>query len=86
MFFDYTISNMVNEIQRQKDLQHILIIDQVPTEQQVYEFMTHFSASQLNQITYNILRPYYSKKRRAITTYIVDATPVEVDINTIKIY
>lgn len=63
MYFDYTVSNMVSEIQRQKDLQTFFNIDQVPTEQQVYEFMTRFNSSQLNKIIYSILKPYHSKKK-----------------------
>ena len=52
MFFDYTISDLIVEINRQKELQTYFNMDQVPTEQQVYEFMNRFNPEQVNKIIY----------------------------------
>ena len=86
MFFDYTISNLVHELNRQNDLQTYFNIDEVPTEKQVYEFMSKVSPETINNMVNNILKPYYSKNRDVIVRYTVDATPVEVDINIVKQY
>ena len=86
MYFDYTISDLIVEINRQKELQTYFNMDQVPTEQQVYEFMNRFNPEQVNKIIYSILKPIHSKNRSVIANYIIDATPVEVDINIVKKY
>ena len=74
------------ELNRQNDLQTYFNIDELPTEKQVYEFMSKVSPETINQMVNNILKPYYSKNREVIARYTVDATPVEVDINHIKKY
>ena len=47
MFFDYTISNLVHELNRQNNLQTYFNIDEVPTEKQVYGFMSKVSPEKL---------------------------------------
>ena len=84
MFFEYTISNLVNELNRQNDLQTYFNIDEIPSEKQVYEYMSKVSPETINNMVNSILKPYYSKNRDVIVRYTVDATPVEVDINHVK--
>lgn len=86
MYFEYTISNLIKELNRQDDLQTYFNIDEVPSEKQVYEYMSKISPDIINKMVNNILKPYYNKNRSVIARYTVDATPVEVDINTVKKY
>jgi len=78
MLFDYTISNLVHELNRQNDLQTYFNIDEVPTEKQVYEFMSKVPPETINNMVNSILKPYYSKNRDAIVRYTLDETPVEL--------
>ena len=86
MYFDYTISDMLREINRNKKLQTHFKIQNNLSEQQFYEFFSRFDAEIFNNITNSICAKIYKTNRNPIKTYLVDATPVAVDINTIKKY
>ena len=86
MYFDYTISDMLREINRNKKLQTHFKIQNNLSQQQFYEFFSRFDAEIFNNITNSICAKIYKTNRNPIKTYLVDATPVAVDINTIKKY
>ncbi len=62
MFFEYTISNLVNELNRQNDLQTYFNINEIASEKQVYEYMSKVSPAIINNMVNSILKPYYSIK------------------------
>lgn len=86
MYFDYTISDMVREINRNKKLQTHFKIQNNFTEQQFYEYFSRFNPNLFNNITNSICSRINKKNRSPIKIYLADATPVAVDINTIKKY
>ena len=86
MYFDYTISDMVREINRNKKLQTHFKIQNNLSEQQFYEFFSRFDAEIFNKITNSMCAKIYKTNKNPVKTYLADATPVAVDINTIKKY
>ena len=66
MFFNYTISNLVHELNLKNDFQTFFNIDEVPTEKQVYEFMSKVSPETINNMVNSILKQYYSKNGEVI--------------------
>lgn len=85
-FFDYTMSNMIDELNRNEDIKKYFNIKETMEAQKFYEFMSRSSPEQVNSVVNNILKRIPKKNRKPIKTYIIDATPVEVDINTVKKY
>ena len=86
MYFDYTISDMLREIERNKQLKTHYNINSTFTEQQFYEFFGRYDAQTFNNLTNSICSRINKANRKAVRTYLVDATPVAVDINLIKKY
>lgn len=75
---------MLRELERNKKLQTHFKIKTILTEQQFYEYFSRFNAELFNNITKNIFNRINKSNRKAIKEYLIDATPVAVDINTIK--
>lgn len=47
MFFDYTVSDVVNELNRSIKLRKFAeFSDEIPTAEQIYEYMSRYSAKQ----------------------------------------
>ena len=87
MFFDYTVSGVIDEVNRDFRLKKFLKIEgDVPTPNQVFEYMSRYSPLEYNNIFNSVLKPFYNKKRNHRNTYIVDATPVACNINIVKKY
>ena len=86
MYFDYTISEMIREINRNEKVQKQFKIQNNLTEQQFYEYFSRFDANIFNNITNSMCLKINKTNRKPIKTFLVDATPVAVDINTIKKY
>ena len=86
LFYNYTISDTVREINRDKKLQTHFKIQNNFTEQQFYDYFSRFDPQLFNNITNSICSRINKENRNPIRTFIVDATSVEVDINTIKKY
>ena len=86
MFYDYTISDMIRELNRNKKLQTHFNINNILTEQQFYEYFSRYNEEIFNNLTNSMCSKIYKANRNPIKTYLVDATPVAVDINTIKKY
>lgn len=86
-FFDYELSKVIDELNRDKKLRDFFEIDgKVPTSAQVYEYLSRYSVKQFENIVNSILRTYYKPRKYAKNTFIVDATPVACDINHIAKY
>ena len=85
-YYEYTMSEFIRQLERDKSCQKYFKIEKVPDVQEFYEFISRYDASQFNNITNSILARIHKNSKEAVKTYIVDATPVATDINTIKRY
>ena len=79
MYYDYTISDMIREIDRNKKLQTHFKINNILTEQQFYEYFSRYNEEIFNNLTNSMCSKIFKTNRKPIKTYLVDATPVEVD-------
>ena len=51
MYFDYTVSNVINELNRSRKLRKFAgFSDEIPTAEQIYEYMSRYSAEQYCKI------------------------------------
>ena len=85
MFFDYTVSGVVNELNRSNKLRKFIgTIDDLPAVEQVYEFLSRSSAEQYCKYVNSILNMFNKKTRGKYNKFIVDATPSACDFNLDK--
>lgn len=85
MFFDYTVSDVVNELNRSIKLRKFAgFSDEIPTAEQIYEYMSRYSAKQYCQIVNTALMRINKQNRRTYNRFIVDATPSACDFNNDK--
>lgn len=85
MFFDYTVSGVVNELNRSNKLRKFIgTIDNLPTVEQVYEVLSRSSAEQYCKYVNSILNMFNKKTRGKYNKFIVDATPSACDFNLDK--
>jgi len=83
IFFNTTIEFVVSELKRDKKLRKFFKIDdQVPNAIQVSEFISRFKPNTYVKITNSVLMQIKPLKRRGKRTFIVDATPIDLDYNT----
>jgi hypothetical protein len=82
IFFNTTIEFVVSELKRDKKLQKFFKINEVPSALQISEFISRFKPDTYVKITNSILMQTKPLKRRGKLTFIVDATPVDLDYNT----
>ena len=67
MFFDYTVSGVVNELNKSSKLRRFMGIDNdLPTVEQVYEFLSRSSAEQYCKYVNSILNMFNKKNKRKI--------------------
>jgi len=81
MFFDIDVEFVVEELKRDKKLKKFFEISDVPEAVQVSEFLSRFSPDMHVKIVNNILMAIKPLKKRGKRTFIVDATPVDLDYN-----
>ncbi len=81
MFFGLDTSFVVNELKNSSELRKFFNIGEVPETSQVYEFFNRLNTNQCLEIANRILNQNKSFKRRSKMTFIVDATPVDLDFN-----
>ena len=85
MFFDYTVSGVVNELNRSNKLRKFMKTNEnLPTVEQVYEFLSRSSAEQYCKYVNSILNMFNKKTRGKYNKFIVDATPSACDFNLDK--
>ena len=82
MFFNTTVEFVVRELKREKRLRKFFEISDVPDAIQVSEFLSRFRAESYIKIVNSILMQTKPLKRRGRLTFLVDATPVDLDYNT----
>lgn len=82
IFFDITVEFVVEELVRDKKLRKFFEISgDVPCAAQVSEFLSRFPSDTYVKIVNNILMTVKPLKKRGKRTFIVDATPVDLDYN-----
>ena len=82
IFFNTTVEFVVKELKRDKKLRKFFQITEVPQAVQVSEFLSRFKAETFIKIVNSILMQTKPLKRRGKLTFLVDATPVDLDYNT----
>ena len=86
-FYNYPVSRVIYEISIDKRLKRFLKIeDEVPTEGQVYEYLSRYSPDQYNNISNSFFKLFLKLNKHNKSDWIVDATPVACDINILKKY
>ena len=86
IFFNYRISDVVNELNRSSKLRKFAGISEVPHESQVYEYLSRYNPEIYCNIVNSILRKFFKPRKTRKDVYITDATPVECDINILRKY
>ena len=87
LYSDYTISGVIDELNRNKKSRKICGLNhEIPTADQVYEYLGRYNALQYSKIVNSLLMRYHKPKRGRYNTFIADATPVACDINIAKRY
>ena len=81
MFFGLDISFILNELESKKELQDYFKISEILTADQVYKIFSQQNPENLLKALNRILNHQNKVKRRGKKTFIVDATPVDLDFN-----
>ena len=81
MFFGLDISFILNELESKKELQDYFKISEILTADQVYKIFSQQNPENLLKALNRILNHQNRVKRRGKKTFIVDATPVDLDFN-----
>ena len=77
---------MGSELNRSSNLRNFAGILEVPSESQVYEYLSRYDSETYSNIVNSILRKFFRPLKTRKNTYIADATPVMCDINILKKY
>lgn len=82
IYFDTTVEYVVRELKRDKKLRKIFQNDdEIPEAIQISEFISRFQPDIYLKIINSILMQIKPIKRRYKQTFIVDATPIDLDYN-----
>jgi hypothetical protein len=81
IFFNITMEFVVQELKRDKRLRKFFDISDVPDAIQISEYLSRFKSDTYFKIINSILMNRKPLKRRGKLTFIVDATPVDLDYN-----
>ena len=81
MFFGLDISFILNELESKKELRDFFQISEISTADQVYKIFSQQDSENLLKALNRILNHQNRVKRRAKKTFIIDATPVDLDFN-----
>ena len=81
IFFNITVEFVVSELKRDKKLRKFFKTNEVPDAVQISEFLSRFKPNTYIKMTNSILMQTKPLKRREKRTFIVDATPVDLDYN-----
>ena len=85
MYFDYTVSNIVNELNHSSKLRKFAgFSNEIPAAEQIYEYMSRYSAEQYCKIVNSTLMRFNKENRGTYNRFIADATPSACDFNNDK--
>ena len=69
MFYDYTISDMIRELNRNKKLQTHFNINNILTEQQFYEYFSRYNEEIFHNLTNSMCAKIYKTNRNPINVF-----------------
>ncbi|GAA5819270.1 MAG: transposase [Methanobrevibacter sp. CfCl-M3] len=81
LFFDLEVSYTVSELLRNKELKEQLMIDEIYSENQIYEFLSRFSEIKFYEFTIKLLNKLNFKNTRGLRSILVDGTDLQIDLN-----
>jgi len=81
MFFSQEIAYVVKELKERKKLRNFVKIQEIPSDKQIYRFLSRFSEEQFVSITLGILNSLCCRRGRNKAKIIVDSTDIQVDLN-----
>ena len=85
MYFSYTVSDVVNELNRSSKLRKFAgFSKEIPTAEQIYEYMSRYSTEQYCKIVNSTLMRFNKENRGTYNRFIADATPSACDFNNDK--
>jgi len=84
VYYNYTMSDVIRQLESDSKRRKYFKITEVPSIQEFYEYINRYNAEQFNNITNNLLSQIHKTNRKAIKTFLVDATPVATDISGLK--
>ena len=85
MYFSYTVSDVVNELNRSPKLRKFAgFTNEIPAAEQIYEYMSRYSAEQYCKIVNATLMRFNKQNRGTYNRFIADATPSACDFNNDK--
>ena len=86
LFFNYPLSRVIDELNNKEELRKFAGILEVPEETQVSEYFSRFDIVKYYKMVNSFLKRYFKPHKKIKDEYIVDATPVDCDINIVKKY
>ena len=81
MFFGLDIPFILKELETKKELQNYFNISEILSADQVYKIFSQQNEKNLSKALNRILNHQNRVKRRGKKTFIVDATPIDLDFN-----
>jgi hypothetical protein len=81
MFFGLDIKFIVNDLKNLEKLRNFFNIEEVPEPSYIYNYFSKLTEEQILKISNRILNSFKTYKNRKQMTYLVDATPVDLDFN-----
>ena len=81
LYYDLEISYVVSELNRNSKLQKDLMIEEMYSASQIYEFLSRFSEKQFYDFVIKVLNSLNYKNTRGIRNIIVDGTDIQIDLN-----
>lgn len=87
MYYSYDISKVIEELKRDKKLNKLFGIGiEIDNPGKVYEYMARYNPKQYINIVNSLLKTVNKPRKRGINTFLVDATGIACDINTVRKY
>jgi len=85
IFFSFDIAYVIRELQRRDDLRRFAHIDQIPSADEVYRFLSRIDEARFVALINALLRTRCGRpKRRTCRTFIVDGSAITLDLNVFK--
>ena len=81
LFFSLEVSYVLRELKEREQLRKFAGIDDVPSESQLYEFLSRFSEEQIMNCVLGILNSLTSHRKRGKAAILVDSTDIQLDLN-----
>jgi hypothetical protein len=80
LFFSKEISYVISELKKREEFRNFVGISDVPSEHQIYEFLSRFTEKQFMVAVLGILNSICKQRGKALI--IVDSTNIQVDLNS----